>query len=153
MYPVEQGWRVWRGQWHWQVVGSHTLSAAIHSALSRVLLQTHLNIVNLTRAVGCEEKTRPAGRLMIILETVAVSLLQLTPALAALMDLHLHLAAPHVVLPVGPLGLDEHDLHRVKAGEVGDAGVGRSVAGSSTPLHHHMVRHDLEMEIFSQQSN
>ena len=42
MYPVEQGCMVCRGQWHWQVSGSHTLSAAIQSALCRVLLQTHL---------------------------------------------------------------------------------------------------------------
>ena len=89
---------------------------------------------------------------MVILVGVTVTGLCLAATPAGLMDLHLHLAARHVVLPVGPLGLDQHDLHRVKAGEVGDAGVGRSVAGSSTPLHHHMVRHDLEMEIFSQQS-
>ena len=42
MYPVEQGWMVWRGQWQWQVSGSQTLLALMHSALSWVLLQTHL---------------------------------------------------------------------------------------------------------------
>ena len=80
---------------------------------------------------------------MIVLQVAAVPLLQLTAAPAALVHLHLHLAAPHVVLPVRPLGLDEHHLHLVQAGVVRDAGVGRGVAGAPTSVHHHVVRDNL----------
>ena len=69
---------------------------------------------------------------MIILVGVTVTGLCLAATPAGLMDLHLHLAAPHLVLPVGPLGLDQHDLHSLQGGQVGDTGVWVGVAGTST---------------------
>ena len=80
---------------------------------------------------------------MIILEVIAVGGLQLAAAPAALVDLHPDLAAPDVVLPVGPLGQHQHHLHRVHRALVGEAAVGRGIAGAATSLHHHVVRHDL----------
>ena len=85
----------------------------------------------------------PAGGLVIILQAVAVGGRQLAAASAGLVNLHTDLATPDIVLAVRPLGQDQHHLHLEERALVGEAAVGRGIAGPPTPLHHHVVRHNL----------
>ena len=85
----------------------------------------------------------PAGGLVIELQVVAVGGRQLAAAPAGLINLHTDLATPDIVLAVRPLGQDQHHLHLEERALVGEAAVGRGIAGPPTPLHHHVVRHNL----------
>ena len=85
----------------------------------------------------------PAGGLVIELQAVAVGGRQLAAAHAGLVNLHTDLATPDIVLAVRPLGQDQHHLHLEERALVGEAAVGRGIAGPPTPLHYHVVRHNL----------
>ena len=85
---------------------------------------------------------------MVVLVGVTVAGLCLAATPAGLVYLHLNLAAPHLVLPVGPLGLDQHHLHPLQAGQVGDAAVGVGVAGATTAGHHDVVRYNLAQNYY-----
>ena len=44
---------------------------------------------------------------------------------------------------VRPLGLNQHDLHSLERGLVGDTAVGRCIAGATTASNHDVVWHNL----------